>query len=212
MKYIRYTAFFFCFIILISCGENRAIVPGIEGNQPASLPVFAPATLPAYAKPLPAGSNVVNSTTVPRLNPVHGQPGHRCEIAVGAPLPVETPTNPGALTPGLAGTNPAVQNMSAIQTNVNTTSAGTGLNPAHGQPGHRCDIAVGATLPEGGAEIVTAATANSPFITPPTQNTPVIQPGISTPVAAGMNPPHGQIGHRCDVEVGKPLDSAPKKN
>ncbi|MEO6290320.1 MAG: hypothetical protein ABIO76_10380, partial [Ginsengibacter sp.] len=207
-----YTAFFFCFITLISCGENRAIVPGIEGNQPASAPVFTPATLPSYAKPLLGGNNVVTSTTVPRLNPVHGLPGHRCEIAVGAQLPVETPTNPVALTPGLAGTNSAIQNISAIQTNVKTTTPGSGLNPAHGQAGHRCDIAVGAKLPEGGTEIVTPATATSPFITPPTQNTPIIQPGISTPVAAGMNPPHGQTGHRCDVEVGKPLDSAPKKN
>lgn len=53
------------------------------------------------------------------LNPPHGQPGHRCDIAVGAPL------GSGNL--------------------LNNTTAG--LNPAHGQPGHRCDIAVGAPLP-----------------------------------------------------------------
>ena len=30
-------------------------------------------------------------------------------------------------------------------------------------------------------------------------------------VAAGMNPAHGQPGHRCDIAVGAPLNSAPAK-
>lgn len=29
------------------------------------------------------------------------------------------------------------------------------------------------------------------------------------PVAAGMNPAHGQPGHRCDIAVGAPLNSKP---
>ena len=41
--------------------------------------------------------------------------------------------------------NSVVQNP--VQTNSNTVlSSNAGLNPAHGQPGHRCDIAVGAPL------------------------------------------------------------------
>jgi hypothetical protein len=28
-----------------------------------------------------------------------------------------------------------------------------------------------------------------------------------TPTAEGMNPPHGQQNHRCDIAVGAPLDS-----
>ncbi|QHL88531.1 hypothetical protein GU926_14245 [Nibribacter ruber] len=28
--------------------------------------------------------------------------------------------------------------------------------------------------------------------------------------SVAMNPPHGQMGHRCDIEVGAPLNSAPK--
>lgn len=62
---------------------------------------------------------VQSQRTAPGLNPPHGQAGHRCDIAVGAPLGGNTPIN-------------------------NSTA---NLNPPHGQAGHRCDIAVGAPLP-----------------------------------------------------------------
>lgn len=79
-----------------------------------------------------------------------------------------------------------------------------GMNPPHGQPNHRCDIPVGASL------------------STPVQNNTNIQPTIVTTqmpakvstqesaqapvkVASGINPPHGQPGHRCDIEVGAPL-------
>jgi hypothetical protein len=79
-----------------------------------------------------------------------------------------------------------------------------GMNPTHGQPGHRCDIPVGAPL-------------NSPAA--PAKNTPAIQqqnqpvstspvtsaPTVTTPTPEGMNPPHGQTNHRCDIAVGAPL-------
>ena len=29
--------------------------------------------------------------------------------------------------------------------------------------------------------------------------------GTTTEVAEGMNPPHGEPGHRCDIQVGQPL-------
>ncbi|HEX6915651.1 MAG TPA: hypothetical protein VF145_10445, partial [Chitinophagaceae bacterium] len=47
----------------------------------------------------------------------------------------------------------------------------------------------------------TATTATGTTVTTTTQK-------IVTP--PGMNPPHGEPGHRCDIEVGKPLNSAPK--
>lgn len=82
-----------------------------------------------------------------------------------------------------------------------------GLNPAHGQPGHRCDISVGAPLdskPIQGANITQPATTTPPPL-------PVnISPQASTQkVAPGMNPAHGQPGHRCDIAVGAPLNSKP---
>lgn len=84
------------------------------------------------------------------LNPEHGQPGHRCDIAVGAPLnsaPAEAPqmapqqnANQPVMTPMPAPT------ASPAPTMGNPTNPNAKLNPAHGEPGHRCDIQVGAPL------------------------------------------------------------------
>ncbi len=88
------------------------------------------------------------------------------------------------------------------------TSGDVKLNPAHGEPGHRCDIAVGAPLD--GSPAAPAQTqspliqAEQPAATSPIQTT-------TQPVAEGMNPPHGQPGHRCDIAVGAPLNSPPKQ-
>lgn len=63
--------------------------------------------------------------------------------------------------------------------------SGEALNPAHGQPNHRCDIAVGAPL-------------NSPkqpnLVVPQTKN-------IGQGTSSGPNPPHGQPGHDCSRPV-----------
>ena len=65
------------------------------------------------------------------------------------------------------------------------------INPAHGQPGHRCDLAVGAPLNDANA-------TQAPMAIP--QNTP-----SGAPAGLKTNPPHGQPGHRCDLQVGAPL-------
>lgn len=64
------------------------------------------------------------------LNPAHGQPGHRCEIPVGAPL----------------DSSPAKSSDKAQSGSPVINSGDVKLNPAHGQPGHRCDIKVGDPL------------------------------------------------------------------
>ncbi len=103
------------------------------------------------------------ATTAPGLNPAHGQPGHRCDIAVGAPL------NSPAAKPAAQTVSPTTVTQTATPTPAKTAP---GMNPPHGQPGHRCDIAVGAPL-------------NSPATKPATQTvnpaSPVIQP-VSVPV------------------------------
>jgi hypothetical protein len=83
------------------------------------------------------------------------------------------------------------------------TPGAAGMNPEHGQPGHRCDIAVGAPLnsPPAAQPAVTTAPI---FTTPPPTQTPVATPPAAT--APGMNPPHGQPGHDCAVAVGAPLN------
>ncbi len=92
------------------------------------------------------------SAVKPGMNPAHGQPGHDCAIAVGAPLNsrvnTTTPTVTTPVTNGLPSkiTVPPITGTPPVP--LQTGAVGPGLNPAHGQPGHRCDIAVGAALPK----------------------------------------------------------------
>lgn len=93
-----------------------------------------------------------------------------------------------------------------------------GMNPPHGQPGHRCDIPVGQPL-NGTPAAATPVTQN---VNVSGGNTIQIDPNAVSPgkitldnngkqvkTAPGMNPPHGQPGHRCDIPVGQPLNSKP---
>lgn len=89
-------------------------------------------TKPSSAKTENTGSLPAGAATDGGLNPEHGQPGHRCDLPVGAPL------NPAAATQNTPTQNtksPAINGPAAPKT-----------NPAHGMPGHRCDLPVGAAL------------------------------------------------------------------
>ena len=79
-----------------------------------------------------------------------------------------------------------------------------GMNPPHGQPNHRCDIPVGAPLNSKKAEATTVKTTDNQTTNAAPIATPENNAG-STPIASGMNPAHGQPGHRCDIPVGAPL-------
>jgi hypothetical protein len=168
-------------IIALGSCSNTA---GTKNNNQAGAPV------------LPAQSSQPATAQNTATNPAHGQPGHRCDIAVGAPLnsadikvPQAQPVQyPSAQAPAATTVTPAQAGVSAGQ----PVAAGT--NPPHGQPNHRCDIAVGAPL-------------NSPAKQQP-QVTVNPQPAAmqaATPVAPGMNPAHGQPGHDCSIPVGQPL-------
>lgn len=111
--------------------------------------------------------------------------------------------------------------QAGIQT-VQTPSAAAvtapGMNPPHGQPGHRCDIPVGQPLNSKPAQPAQTASA-APNQAQTIQIDPnSLQPGKfsvengkakSSKTAKGMNPPHGEPGHRCDIPVGQPLNSKP---
>ncbi len=166
--------------------------------------------------PVQTNSNTVLSSNA-GLNPAHGQPGHRCDIAVGAPLN-SAPTQGQTATAQPTQTvqvNPTQQN---VVTTTTTTAApvkvGKGMNPSHGQPGHRCDIPVGAPLnsPVAAKQTTTntaqsGSTSQTFTVTPPANNNavPALLSTETPTVAEGMNPAHGQPGHRCDIAVGAPL-------
>ncbi|MGZ8523986.1 MAG: hypothetical protein ACXWV1_06130 [Chitinophagaceae bacterium] len=219
MKRILYTALF-CFVLFSSCEERPASGPGTMATKPVSIPVGSPTTSPANPGPVPVSNIATTQTGSQKINPAHGQPGHRCDISVGAPLPDGPSQGPKAATlPSSTAITPAIQTAPALQTQpsapaITKAAVAPGINPAHGQPGHRCDVAVGAPIPKTAASNVKPAATSSPVVPPILQNSPVVpvpQTATAT-VANGLNPAHGQPGHRCDIEVGKPLNSAPKKD
>ncbi|MGB4397844.1 MAG: hypothetical protein WBJ10_00645 [Daejeonella sp.] len=82
----------------------------------------------------------------PTINPAHGLPGHRCDLPVGAPINANSGVAAPVQNPPTIKMNP-VPAQSAPQQNAPAPSAaGVKINPAHGMPGHRCDIEVGAPL------------------------------------------------------------------
>lgn len=129
--------------------------------------------------------------------------------------PQDSPTDESAVT--AAGVDPTGDMIQMQQTaqpqdmaspqmqpqQAPVTNVAPGMNPAHGQPGHRCDIAVGAPLssPAGkpAAQPVTTPVQQS------VQGAPSILNAPTTNTAVGMNPPHGQPGHKCEIPVGSPL-------
>lgn len=161
---------------------------------------------------LPTDNNVVpqlteNNTTTSGKNPEHGKPGHRCDIAVGAPLYTEPAKATYTTTPGVT-TTPA-----STTPTTSTPKISKGLNPAHGQPGHRCDIAVGAPLNSSPAKPNTTATTTplNSSVFPKYDFGKTDSAAVATPqfqydsTGAALNPAHGQPGHDCAIAVGKPL-------
>lgn len=192
-------------VLLASCGSaDKEAGPASSSD---SLPpvTTTTTTVNSTGDTIPVNSPV---TTAPvsssGLNPEHGKPGHRCDLAVGAPL---------NSAPAPASTSPVIT-TAPVQSPVVTApvaSSGAGMNPAHGQPGHRCDIAVGAPLD---SKPTGAATTTTPLSLQPSipEAKPVITPAApatKTATAPGMNPAHGEPGHRCDIAVGAPLNSKP---
>ncbi|MCF6130674.1 hypothetical protein [Flavobacterium wongokense] len=125
------------------------------------------------------------------------------------PIPDQTYVQP------MAQNTAVPQNQMGAPVAINQPQAVTkpGMNPPHGQAGHRCDIPVGASLsspvkalPKAGATI-TQQTIPTPTTTSISQpaGAPALLKGDTQVTAPGMNPPHGQPGHVCGTPVGSPL-------
>jgi hypothetical protein len=140
--------------LVTPASENKTVQPVVSNG--AATTVIPGTTTPVNITPQTNAVNInpQTSTVQPvapvtasgKLNPAHGEPGHRCDISVGAPLnsaPAQPTVTNTTQTPVKINTQPATQTVAA------------GMNPAHGQPGHRCDIAVGAPLNSPPAQTVT---------------------------------------------------------
>ena len=73
------------------------------------------------------------------------------------------------------------------------------VNPAHGLPGHRCDLPVGAPL---------TSQATRAAETPVSQSPSTSVSPIRVDQTPEVNPPHGQPYHDCSIPVGAKLKKA----
>lgn len=143
----------------IGVSQPTATIPPPSGLNPAgqfansSAPLNTSTSLNSTAPVNTSSSAVAATKSSVRLNPAHGQPGHDCAIAVGAPLkgsvakvaaPAPAPVQATAPNFSVASV-PAAAPVQATAPNFGVPNVK--VNPAHGQPGHDCAVAVGAPLP-----------------------------------------------------------------
>ncbi|MGB3344715.1 MAG: hypothetical protein WBA61_12470 [Aequorivita sp.] len=125
--------------LLFSCKEKENAATETS-TAPTELSLEQKKQMLNQVTPATSTSRSVEGVT---LNPPHGQPGHRCDIEVGAPLNAAA----GNLNP-MQQSPINVNNTTPIKSSpMPTSSSGTGgINPPHGEPGHRCDVKVGDPL------------------------------------------------------------------
>lgn len=184
MKLSFYASFFALNLLITTACQNEekasssSETPGLEAteapsSQPATPGILPELNMPAATAQQPQAAPATQPVQQPAntssgkvaLNPPHGQPGHICEIPEGAPLnsapmtgqqkvtsPAPAPkpaANAGQSQP--VSIKPTIQPAPTIQTikpNANGSATAPGINPPHGEPGHRCDVEVGAPLPQ----------------------------------------------------------------
>ena len=155
-------------IIMISCKKDLEPQDSSSSTDSTAVATSDAAAAPVVTAPQPGQSTTVTApaaqgqpgTAQPQqavakgMNPAHGQPGHRCDIPVGAPLN-SAPKTPAAKsgqavtinqTPAATGQGTATAAPALLQAPAQETAPG--MNPPHGQPGHRCDVPVGQPLPQ----------------------------------------------------------------
>lgn len=154
---------------MVSCGssdspEFDSSIGPVDTAKAVQAAVVATDTTPALPANLQTGTGAeqvqpvqvqpqqVTTTTAPApaatakgMNPPHGQPGHDCAIAVGAPLN-SAPSKPAATTTSATPQVISTTAQPAATPTAAPTVTAPGMNPPHGQPGHDCAIAVGAPL------------------------------------------------------------------
>ena len=127
-------------IILSACG-------GSEGTPDTTATPAATSTPVQPGISIDAGQPQPGAVTVSDPNPPHGEPGHRCEIAVGASL--SGAPSAGAAMDAAPEGSPMFNNTPAPVTfGSEPTTTAPGMNPPHGEPGHDCAVAVGSPLPQ----------------------------------------------------------------
>lgn len=93
----------------------------------------------------------------------------------------------------------ATPTQSEVEANDNPKTTAD-VNPAHGQPGHRCDLPVGAPLNSSAAQQTQTRQTNNGS----NSSSSTVSP-IRVDQTPDVNPPHGEPYHDCSIPVGAPL-------
>jgi len=171
---------FYLLVLTLLCACNN------EKKETAQAVIPTPTGIQGLQKSNTAQPAAQSAKTNLIFNPPHGDAGHTCALAVGAPLHQTAAFQPQKSATPQPVTVPAPPMVS---------TSGKKLNPKHGEPGHRCDIAIGAPLDSKPTQVVTTQ--------------PAVKQTVAIKTGKGLNPPHGQPNHRCDIAVGAPLNSKP---
>jgi len=131
--------------------EKTAEIPVTDTVKVAETPVSAQNSTVENNPTVALSEN--NSGEKPAFNPEHGKPFHRCDIAVGAPIDSAPQQNAAPISmPQQSASNnnfnttPIAPSIAAPVSTPQATGPKPALNPAHGEPHHRCDLQVGAPL------------------------------------------------------------------
>lgn len=169
--------------ILTSC--NQANNDSGQTQQPAGTStavenLMKADTLPAQSIEAEKATGMAGEqkSEVAMLNPPHGQPNHRCDIPVGAPL----------------------NSAPAPKTTTATSATNTSNTPVQSNGAQVSSPANGAANSSFSPTVENASKLN----TPQAQRTSTTPKTNQGPKPA-TNPAHGQPYHRCDIPVGSPL-------
>ena len=92
----------------------------------------------------------------------------------------------------------STENPTTTEKAEGVTAEKVKVNPAHGLPGHRCDLPVGAPLTQ----------ATTPGETSVSQQPSSSVSPIRIDKTPELNPPHGEPYHDCSIPVGAKLKKA----
>jgi hypothetical protein len=134
-------------LMIISCKKelepqesSSSIAPAVQTNSPAAINTMPPSMQQNSTGANPAmPAKTISATIAEGMNPPHGQPNHRCDISVGAPLNAP----PGKITPTKSVPASVTEAPKAIYTtseapavlNDAPTTTTQGMNPPQGQEG-----------------------------------------------------------------------------
>jgi len=122
---LRSSSIILSVLVYLGCFSACSDPDTIEYPRPAytDSATAASANGNAQSNPLmnPAAQPTAANGPAPKINPAHGEPGHRCDIAVGAPLDGSAPA------PKVASTTPTVT-QSPVQLTPQVTQISTSDN------------------------------------------------------------------------------------